>query len=164
MEGLKSAAQVFGKERPALIPHANGQKHKMPILSLVPDAEVAKAKVAGAVNRAKVDEASIDKAMEYLHPQFLRSFGLPLIRLQRHNHKELCCHAHDIQEVKDYLDSHIVASLDWFGLWKLIKSQMVEAKYNQAVANALAKIMRWIYPMLRNINDLLRIIWSWAWR
>ena len=43
------------------------KKHKMPILCLVPDSEVAKAKVAfDAVNRPKTNEQSIDRAMEYL--------------------------------------------------------------------------------------------------
>ncbi len=38
----------------------------MPILCLIPDNEVAKAKAAfGAVNRAKADEQAIDRAMEY---------------------------------------------------------------------------------------------------
>ena len=38
----------------------------MPILCLIPDSEVAKAKAAfGAVNRPKADEQSIDRAMEY---------------------------------------------------------------------------------------------------
>ena len=50
----------------------------------------------------------------------------------------------DIQEVKDYLDSHIEADpYDWFGLPEIDKKlhQMAEAEYNRGgCERALAKI------------------------
>ena len=69
MEGLKSAKlkKLWKEKTGTESPRDWSKKYKMPILCLVPDAEVSKAKAAfGTVNRAKADEVSIDKALEYL--------------------------------------------------------------------------------------------------
>lgn len=65
-EGLKSAKlkKLWRDKTGTDTPRAWSKKNKMPILCLVPDAEIAKAKTAfGAVNRAKSDEATIDNAI-----------------------------------------------------------------------------------------------------
>ena len=115
------------------------KKHKMPILCLVPDSEVAKAKAAfGAVNRPKADEQSIDRAMEYFASakffDLLDDAAALDKAFQRSVIGSYSVMLTDIQEVKDYLDSHITAEpFDWFGLPEIEKKlrQMAEAKYNQ---------------------------------
>ena len=142
------------------------KKHKMPILCLVPDSEVAKAKAAfSAVNRPKANEQSIDRAMEYFasakffdildddaaldktfRSSIIGSYSVMLT---------------NIQEVKDYLDSHITAEpFDWFGLPEIEKKlrQMAEAKYNQGGCDrALAKIDEMdIADVKKYLKDLIR--------
>lgn len=125
------------------------EKHKMPILCLVPDNEVQKAKAAfDAVNRSKADEKSIDRAMEYFtSAKFfdILDNDAALDEVFRNSiigkYSVLLT---DIQEVKDYLDSHITADpFDWFGLPEITKKiqQMAQAKYNQGGCDrALAQI------------------------
>ena len=67
----------------------------------------------------------------------------------------------DIQEVKDYLDSHITAEpFDWFGLPEIDKKlrQMAEAKYNQGgCARALAKIDEMdVSDVKKYLKDLIK--------
>ena len=168
MEGLKSAKlKKLWKEKTGTdSPREWSKKHKMPILCLIPDAEVAKAKLAfGAVNRAKADEASIDKAIEYFaSAKFFdmltddsaldKAFRDGII-------KSYAVMLTDIQSVKDYLDSHIGADpYDWFGLPEIDKKlrQMAEAKYNQGgCERALAKIDEMdIADVKKYLKDLIK--------
>lgn len=150
-EGLKSAKlKALWKEKTGSdTPRAWSKKHKMPILCLVPDSEIAKAKAAfGTVNRTKSDETSIDKAIEYFKEASffeLMSDEVALDKVFRDGIiKSYAVMLTDIQEVKDYLDSHITADpYDWFALPEVDKKlkQMAEAKYNRGgCAQALAKI------------------------
>lgn len=150
-EGLKSAKlKALWKEKTGSdTPRAWSKKHKMPILCLVPDSEIAKAKAAfGTVNRTKSDETSIDKAIEYFKEASffeLMSDEVALGKVFRDGIiKSYAVMLTDIQEVKDYLDSHITADpYDWFALPEVDKKlkQMAEAKYNRGgCAQALAKI------------------------
>lgn len=142
------------------------KKHKMPILCLIPDNEVAKAKAAfGAVNRAKADEQAIDRAMEYFaSAKFfdLLDDSAALDKAFRDsiigNYAVMLL---NIQEVKDYLDSHITAEpFEWFGLPEIEKKlrQMAEAKYNQGgCERALAKIDEMdIADVKKYLKDLIR--------
>ncbi len=168
MEGLKSAKlKKMWKEKTASeSPRDWSKRHKMPILCLIPDAEVAKAKAAfGAVNRSKADETSIDKATEYLaSASFFTVLDdvAALDKAFRENIiKNYAVMLTDIQEVKDYLDSHIEADpFDWFGLPEIEKKlrQMAEAKYNQGgCERALAKIDEMdISDVKKYLKDLIK--------
>ncbi len=167
-EGLKSAKlkKLWRDKTGTDTPRAWSKKNKMPILCLVPDSEIAKAKAAfGAVNRTKSDEAAIDKAMEYFATA--RFFDLladetALDKAFRDGIiKSYAIMLTDIQEVKDYLDSHITADpFDWFGLPEIDKKlrQMAEAKYNQGGCDrALAKIDEMdISDVKKYLKDLIK--------
>lgn len=125
------------------------KKHEMPILYLIPDGEVAKAKAAfSAVNRTKADESSIDRAMDYFSTaEFFDVLddGDALDKAFRDNViGNYAVMLTDIQEVKRYLDSHITADpFEWFGLPEIEKKlrQMAEDKYiHGGCDRALAKI------------------------
>lgn len=142
------------------------KKHKMPILCLVSDSEVAKAKAAfGAVNRPKADEQSIDRAMEYFASAKFFDLLDDAAALDKAFQSSIIgsysVMLTDIQEVKDYLDSHITAEpFDWFGLPEIEKKlrQMAEAKYNQGGCDrALAKIDEMdIADVKKYLKDLIR--------
>lgn len=167
-EGLKSAQlKVFWKERTATdSPRDWSTKHKMPILCVIPDAELAKAKAAfGAVNRAKADEASIDRAMEYFATAKFFDVISDDTALDKAFRdciiKNFAVMLTDIQEVKDYLDSRITAEpFDWFGLPEVEKKlhQMAEAKYNQGgCERALEKIDEMdISDVKKYLKDLIK--------
>lgn len=167
-EGLKSAKlKALWKEKTGSdTPRAWSKKHKMPILCLVPDSEIAKAKAAfGTVNRTKSDETSIDKAIEYFKEASffeLMSDEVALDKVFRDGIiKSYAVMLTDIQEVKDYLDSHITADpYDWFALPEVDKKlkQMAEAKYNRGgCAQALAKIDEMdIADVKKYLKDLIK--------
>lgn len=168
MEGLKSAKlKKLWKERTGTdSPREWSKKHKMPILCLIPDEEVAKAKLAfGAVNRAKADEASIDKAIEYFASAKFFDMLTDDAALDKAFRdgiiKSYAVMLTDIHAVKDYLDSHIGADpYDWFGLPEIDKKlhQMAEAKYNQGgCERALAKIDEMdIADVKKYLKDLIK--------
>ena len=101
-----------------------------------------------AVNRAKADEATTDKAIEYFASAKFFDLLTDEAALDKAFRdgiiKSYAVMLTDIQAVKDYLDSHIgVDPYDWFGLPEIDKKlrQMAEAKYNQGgCERALAKI------------------------
>ena len=167
-EGLKSAKlkKLWRDKTGTDTPRAWSKKNKMPILCLVPDAEIVKAKTAfGAVNRAKSDEATIDKAMEYLSTAKFFDFLADDTALDKAFRdgiiKSYAVMLTDIQEVKDYLDSRITADpFDWFGLPEVDKKlrQMAEAKYNQGGCDrALAKIDEMdISDVKKYLKDLIK--------
>lgn len=167
-EGLKSAKlkKLWREKTGTDTPRAWSKKNKMPILCLVPDAEIAKAKVAfGAVNRTKSDEAAIDKAMEYFATASFFDLLTDSASLDKAFRdgviKSYSVMLTDIQEVKDYLDSRITADpYDWFGLPEVDKRlcQMAEAKYNQGGCNqALAKIDEMdISEVKKYLKDLIK--------
>ena len=142
------------------------KKHKMPILCLVPDNEVIKAKAAFAtVNRVKTDEQAIDRALEYFASA--KFFDLLDNTAALDKAFQSCIIGRysvmleDIQEVKNYLDSHITAEpFDWFGLPEIDKKlcQMAEAKYNQVGCDrALAMIDEMdIADVKKYLKDLIR--------
>ena len=167
-EGLKSAKlKALWKEKTGSdTPRAWSKKHKMPIICLVPDNEIARARAAfGTVNRAKSDEASIDKAMEYFKEASffeLMSDEAALDKAFRDGViKSYGVMLTDIQEVKDYLDSHITSDpFDWFALPEVDKKlkQMAEAKYNRGgCEQALAKIDEMdIADVKKYLKDLIK--------
>ena len=167
-EGLKSAQlkEIWRIKTGTETPRAWSKKNKMPILCIVPDGEVSRAKAAfAAVNRAKADEAAIDKALEYFseaHFFNLLSDEKALDKAFRDGIiKSYAVMLTDIHEVKDYLDSHVTADpYDWFGLPEIDKKlrQMAEAKYNQGGCDkALAKIDEMdIADVKKYLKDLIK--------
>lgn len=167
-EGLKSAQlkELWRNKTGTETPRAWSKKNKMPILCIVPDGEVSRAKAAfAAVNRAKADEAAIDKALEYFseaHFFNLLSDEKALDKaFQDGIIKSYAVMLTDIHEVKDYLDSHVTAEpYDWFGLPEIDKKlrQMAEAKYNQGGCDkALAKIDEMdIADVKKYLKDLIK--------
>lgn len=130
-------------------PREWSQKHRMPILCLISDEEMQKAKAAfGTINKAHPDAPSIDKAIQYLEnatffdkladEEYLdRVFIESII-------KGYSVMLKDVNDAKEYLDSHITAEpYDWFGLPEVDKKlkQKAEATYNQSGCDlALEKI------------------------
>lgn len=125
------------------------KKHLMPILCLIPDDELQKARAAfGTINKSHPDAASIDKAIQYVETaSFFSKLNNTdaLDRVFRETIiKGLSVMLTDIDEVKHYLDGHITAEpYDWFALPEVEKKlrQMAEAKYAQTGCDrALEKI------------------------
>lgn len=141
-ENLKSAQlKKFWKEKTGSdSPRAWSKEHKMPILCLISDADLAKAKAAfGTVNRSHPEASAIDKANEFFaNATFfdMLSDQAALDKAFREGViKSYSVMLPDIQEVKSYLDSHVAADpYDWYGLPEVEKKirQLAEAKYNHA--------------------------------
>lgn len=120
-------------------PREWSKKHKMPILCLIEDSELQTARAAfGTINKSHPDTASIDNAMAYLESATffaLLNDGEALDKAFRENVIQgYAVMLTNIDEVKDYLDSHITPDpYDWFGLPEVDKKlkQMAEAKYSQ---------------------------------
>ena len=167
-ESLKSAQlmKVWREKTHSETPREWSKKHKIPILCLIPDSEMLKAKTAfGAANQKKPDAAAVDKAMEYFETASFfnllddesaldKAFRDGII-------KNYAVMLTDIQEVKDYLDRRISADpYDWFGLPGVEKRlrEMAEAKYNQGGCDcALEKIDNMdITDVKRYLKDLIR--------
>ena len=147
-------------------PREWSKKHLMPILCLIPDSELQKARSAfGAINKAHPDAASIEKAIQYIDSanffkilndteELDRIFVETMI-------KGLSVMLPDIEEVKRYLDGHITAEpYDWFALPEVEKKlrQMAEAKYAQSGCDrALEKIDEMdVADVKRYLKELIR--------
>ncbi len=138
----------------------------MPILCLVPDNEVQKARDAfRAINKGRSDDGAVDKAIEYLESatfyDLLDDEGALDKAFSESIIKGYSVMLTDIVEVKDYLDSRITAEpYDWFGLPEIDKKlkQMAEAKYIQSGCNrALEKIDGMdITEVKRYLKELIR--------
>ena len=158
----------FWKERThsSLTPREWSERHKMPILSLVPDEEVTKAKQAfGTLNRSHPDAASVAKAKEYLekatfYPVMEDKEALDRI-FTNSIIKSYAVMLTDVKEVKDYLSSRLSeAPYDWFGLPTVDKKlkQMAEAKYNQGGSEkAIEKIEKMdVNEVRRYLKELIK--------
>ncbi len=167
-DSLKSAQlkKVWREKTHSETPREWSKKHRMPILCLIPDSEMSKARVAlDAANRKKPDAAAVDKAMEYFETASFfnllddenalgKAFRNGIIK----NYNVMLT---DIQEVKDYLDRRISADpYDWFGLPEVEKrlKEMAEAKYNQGGCDrALEKIDNMdISDVKRYLKELIK--------
>ena len=142
-------------------PREWSKEHRMPILCLVPDKDQKDARRAfDTINSARADQTSVDKAINYLGSASF--FGIindekALDKAFRDSIiKSYSVMLTDIDEVKNYLDSHISAEpYDWFMLPEVEKKikQMAEAKYNQSgCERALEKIDS------MNISDVKRYL------
>lgn len=130
-------------------PRAWSKKHLMPILCLINDEDIQRARSAfSTINKAHPDALSIDKAIQYIeNATFFDALNNPqtLDQVFRDSIiKGYSVMLSDIEEVKHYLDSRITAEpYDWFALPEVEKKlqQMAEAKYAQSGCNrALEKI------------------------
>lgn len=147
--GNEQLKALWKEKTKSASPRDWSRNHLMPILSLVPDAEVLNARAAfGTLNRNHPDASSVEKAKEYLEKASfykLMDDQAALDRIFRETIiKNYAVMLTDIDEVKRYLDSRITQeSYDWFGLPEVDKKlqQMAEAKYNQeGCTRALEKI------------------------
>lgn len=147
--GNEQLKALWKEKTKSASPREWSRKHLMPILSLVPDAEVQNARAAfGTLNRNHPDASSVEKAKEYLEKaSFYKIMDdqAALDRIFRDTIiKNFAVMLTDIDEVKRYLDSRITQEpYDWFGLPEVEKKlqQMAEAKYNQeGCTRALEKI------------------------
>lgn len=147
--GNEQLKALWKEKTKSASPKEWSRKHLMPILSLVPDAEVQIARAAfGTLNRNHPDASSVEKAKEYLEKASfykLMDDQTTLDRIFRDTIiKNYAVMLADIDEVKRYLDSRITQEpYDWFGLPEVDKKlqQMAEAKYNQeGCTRALEKI------------------------
>lgn len=125
------------------------KKHKMPILCLISDEELQKARATfSTINSSRSDEQAIEKAIAYLEgADFfgVMSDSAALDAAFRDTIiKSYAVMLTDINEVKEYLDRTIATDpYDWFGLPEVDKrlKQMAEAKYSQSgCTRALEKI------------------------
>ena len=130
-------------------PREWSKKHLMPILCLIKDDELQRARAAfGAINKSHPDASSIEKAIQYIEnatffeklndADYLDKVFVDTII------KGYAVMLTDIEDVKNYLDSHITADpYDWFGLPEVDKKleQKAEDAYNQSGCDrALEKI------------------------
>ena len=147
--GNEQLKALWKEKTKSASPREWSRKHLMPVLSLVPDAEVQNARIAfGTLNRNHPDASSVEKAKEYLEKASfykLMDDQTTLDRIFRDTIiKNYAVMLTDIDEVKRYLDSRITQEpYDWFGLPEVDKKlqQMAEAKYNQeGCTRALEKI------------------------
>ncbi len=130
-------------------PRVWSKKNLMPILCLIKDDEIQLAKAAfGTINKNHPDATSIEKAIQYIENanffdklkdnEYLDTVFVESII------KGYAVMLTDINDVKNYLDSHITAEpYDWFGLPEVDKKlkQKAEAMYNQVGCDkALEKI------------------------
>lgn len=142
-------------------PRAWSKIHRMPILCMVPDGEVQKARTAfAAVNKSRPDSMALEKAKEYF------AFATFFDKLQDDAAldkafrdmiiKDNAVMLPDIDEVKEFLISRISTDpYDWFGLPEVDKKlrQLAEAKYSQGGCDkALEKIDN------MNVDDVKRYL------
>lgn len=130
-------------------PREWSKNHKMPILCLINDEELPKARAAfGTIDKSHLDGQSIEKAIAYLESAdffaMLSDNNALDAAFREAIIKGYAVMLTDIDEVKDYLDRAITsAPYDWFGLPEVDKrlKQMAEAKYSQSgCTRALEKI------------------------
>jgi hypothetical protein len=147
--GYTKLKEFWEKKTHSPSPREWSRIHRMPVLALVPDDEVSKARQAfGTLNSSHPDAASVSKAEEYLEnatfysalnddTQLDNIFKKTII-------KDYAVLLSDVDEVKDYLESRVSSDpYEWFGLPEIDKKlkQMAEAKYDQGGSEkALAKI------------------------
>lgn len=130
-------------------PREWSKKHLMPILCLVKDDELQRARAAfGTINRGHPDAVSIEKAIQYIEDttifeklndaDYLDKIFMDTII------KGYAVMLTDVNDVKQYLNNRITAEpYDWFGLPEVEKKlkQKAEAAYNQnGCDRALEKI------------------------
>lgn len=147
--GNEQLKKLWKDKTKSTTPREWSRKHLMPILCLIPDSEVQRARVAfGTLNKKHPDASSIEKAKDYLEKATFYKLLEDQAALDRifteSIIKNYVVMLTDIDEVKSYLDSRISSEpYDWFGLPEVDKKlqQMAEAKYNQGgSAKALEKI------------------------
>lgn len=125
------------------------KKHKMPVLCLISDDELQKAKAAfGAINKSHPDAQTVEKAVAYLESanffNVLDDDNALDTAFRETIIKNYAVMLTNIDEVKEYLDRTITSDpYDWFALPEVDKhlKRMAEAKYSQSgYSRALEKI------------------------
>lgn len=141
--------KLWKEKTNSVTPRVWSKDHKMPILALISDKDMQAAKDAfNAVNTKHADATMIDKAIKFLEKATFYDVMQDQKKLDdifRENIiKSYAVMLTDIDEVKEYLNSHITSEpYDWYGLREVEKKleQLAEDKYYREGYNkALAKI------------------------
>lgn len=147
--GYKQLQKKWKERTNSSSPREWSDKHRMPILCLVSDEEIPKARRAFAVLDKRHPSADeVRQAKEYLEKAEFYSVMNDQVELDRIFSRSIIKNnavmLNDVNEVKQYLENKIDADpYDWFGSPEVDKklNQMAEAKYNQGGYNkALGKI------------------------
>ena len=147
--GVERLKKLWRERTGSSSPREWSNKHKMPILSIISDSELATARAAfDTINKAHPDAVAVDKAIRYLEgASFYDRLTDASYLDQVFIHsiiKGYSVMLTDVDEVKEYLDSRITAdAYDWFGLPEVDKKlrQMAEDRYNKfGCDKALEKI------------------------
>ena len=130
-------AKLWKEKTGTANPRDWSKKHKMPLLCLVPESEIQAARAAfDTVNKSKPDNASVEKALEYLETAAFfadmdnsdaldRAFRERIVK----NYAVILT---DMDEVRDHLASHVSAEpYEWIGLTEVDKKiqTMAEKQY-----------------------------------
>lgn len=130
-------------------PRAWSKKYRMPILCMVPDADIQEARIVfGTISKNNPDKSSAEKARKFIeNATFFDKLSDDIARDRAFVDgiiKNYAVMLTDVEKVKDYLCERITADpYDWFGLPEVDKKlkQCAEAKYNSGGYNkALEKI------------------------
>ena len=164
--GTERLKNLWKEKTGSSSPKKWSQDHLMPVLSLVPDAEVQTARAAfDAVNKIHPDPAAVGEAIEYLETaSFFTAMKDRQALDQVFREKIIKSYAvmlTDIDEVKAYLDQQIAAEpYEWFGLPEVDKKleQMAEDKYaKEGCTKALEKIDAMeVDDVKRYLKDLIK--------
>lgn len=136
-----------------------------PILCMVPEADIEKARAAfDAINRSKPDAASVDRALEYLKTatffELLNDENARNAAFKRCIVKNYDVILTDLDDVRKYLVHTIGSPYSWFGLPSVDGKlkEMAQAKYDETGCDAaLEKIDRMdVEDVKRYLKELIR--------
>ena len=136
-----------------------------PILCMVPEADIEKARAAfDAINRSKPDAASVDRALEYLKTatffELLNDENARNAAFKRCIVKNYDVILTDLDDVRKYLVHTIGSPYSWFGLPSMDGKlkEMAQAKYDETGCDAaLEKIDRMdVEDVKRYLKELIR--------
>ncbi len=167
-DNLKSAKlkKLWREQTGTDSPREWSRLHQMPILCLVPDAELMQAKDAfAAINRFRPEEALVERACAYFeHADFFKTIKDPQAldeAFRTRIIKNFSVMLQDVQEVKEYLGRQIPEDpYEWLAL-PLVETklrQLAEMKYNQGGYDAaLEKVEQLSIDDLKNyLKELIK--------
>ena len=146
---IKIIKKLWHEKTGTETPRAWSKKYKMPILCMVPDADIPNAKTAfGAINKAHPDKSSTEKARLFIeNATFFEALADESARNRAFIDVIIRSYSvmlTDVEDVKKYLDERITSDpYEWFGLPEVEKKvkQYAEVKYNaDGYKKALEKI------------------------
>ena len=165
-QGAARLKALWNEKTNSESPRDWSKQYKMPILCMIGDKDIQKAKTSfGTINRKHADASAIETAIDFLNSaEFFDRLESQEERdkaFQQIIVKTYATMLSDMDEVRTYLDKVITSEpYDWFGLPEVDKKlyQMAEAKYNQSGCNkALEKIDNMdVADVKRYLKDLIK--------